>query len=218
MAFSLERFVEVRAYMYHLTAASNLARIRSLKCLESAKVLLERADQPELLHQRRPANLVITIDGLLVSLRDQSPLHEGNIDFEDGWTFRRVVALLNQRVFFWPGWERGPIDYGLRHYERHKAERPAVLRVRTASLLRANEGNPPLFCRFNSGSPRCCGGLRSPRGSETFLEAKLCKFVPSEVVEVAFVGAAYLPEDIEVRGGSWTKWDRLFVPAAVPMA
>jgi len=212
MAFSLQRFAKVRPDLYHWTATGNLGRVRALRCLESAESLLTRAGQSALLRQRRAVHHTITIDGMAVSLRDQSPLCEGNIEVETGWTFAQVIALLNQRVFFWPGTSGGPIDYGWRHFARYEEERPVVIRVQTRSLLRANPTNPPLFCRYNSGSPRCSGGARSPRGAATFQTASENSFIPSEVVEVTFVGRSSLPDDAELRGASWADWVPLFPP------
>jgi hypothetical protein len=213
VAFTLKRFVEVRPYLYHLTAQSNLGRLLSHRRLESAEQLLNRGGQLNRLDQHRRGHHTIDIDGVAVSLRDQAPLYEGNIDFEAGWTFPQVIALLNQRVFFWPGTAAGPIDYGLRHYARYEAERPSVIRVRTLSLLSSNALNPPLFCRYNSGSPRCSGGVRSPRGSATFQAARFTGYLPSEVVEVTFIGTVCLPEDTELRGESWEEWGPMFIPA-----
>jgi len=212
VAFSLLRFGQVRPYLYHLTSSDNLSRIRSLRRLESAERLLSKAGLPGLLPERRPTHHLITVDGVPVRLRDQTPLFSGNIEYEDGWDFAAVVAHLNRRVFFWPGGESGPIDYGKRHHERYEGEQPAVIRVPTASLLRENRGNPPLFSRFNSGSPRCSGGRKSPRGSRTFLEAKRCDFTASEVVEVTFLNEVVLPDDTVVRRGHWTNWVCLFTP------
>jgi hypothetical protein len=140
--------------LYHLTDVRNLARIRLLRRLESAELLLRKAGQSAQLDQRRPVHLTIMVGGMQVILRDQDPLHAGNIEIDAGWTFDAVIALLNQRVFFWPGRPTGPNDYGLRHYKRYEAEQPAIIRVPTTSMLHANPDNQPLFCRYNSGSPR----------------------------------------------------------------
>jgi hypothetical protein len=215
VAFSLKQFAKARPYLYHLTATGNLVRIRALRCLESSEVLLNHIAQPTLLQQRRTNHLAITVGGVTVSLRDQAPLYEGNIEFEAGWTFPQVVALLNQRVFFWPGKAPGPIAYGVRYYERYEAEQPAVLRVPTCGLLRANASNPPLFCRYNSGSPRCSGGVRSPRGASTFQAASAVRYPPSEVVEVTFVDRVSLPDETGLRGTGWAEWEGLFPTGAV---
>ncbi len=218
MVFCLQRFAELRPYVYHLTATDNLGRIRDLRRLDSAELLLNQADQSALLHQRRPSHHAITIDGDTVILRDQAPLHEGNMALEPGWTFPQVVAMLNQRVFFWPGTASGPNDNGLRHHGRYEAEQPAVLRMRTQSILRANPKAPPYFCRYNSGSPRCSGGIKSPRGAATFQSAGETGFPPGKVVEVTFVGHVHLPDDTELRGATWEKWGALFATVAATQA
>jgi hypothetical protein len=212
MAIDLERFVEIRPLMFHLTASNNLPRIRSLRQLESAAILLARAGLHDEMTRRRPENQIITVDDIEVCLRDQTPLHERNVEFAEGWDFSQVVALLNQRVFFWPGsnMRHGPNDHGFRFYERYEHEDLAVLRVPTRDLLKSNSDNPPEFCRYNSGSPRCSRGRGSPRGSDTFLTASCCNFLEREAVEVAFVGKAVLPDSTSIRRFSWTSWDPLF--------
>jgi hypothetical protein len=82
-----------------------------------------------------------------VSVRDQAPLHPGNMRLEPGWTLSTFVRYLNDRVFFWPGTDRGPISYGARHYERYLSEGPMIIRVRTASIIARNAATEPLFCR-----------------------------------------------------------------------
>jgi hypothetical protein len=213
MAFSLEQFARIRPYLYHLTATDNLGRIRSCRSLESAESLMLQAGPRSLQHQRRAVHSRINVGGITVSLRDQSPLHEGNISFEAGWTFQKLLVLLNQRVFFWPGTADGPIEYGMRHYTRYESEQPAVLRVQTRSLLRRNQHNPPLFCKYNSGSPRCSGGIRSPRGPSTFQAAGDNQYTPGSAIEVTFVCNALLPDDAELRGKSWCEWLPLFASA-----
>jgi hypothetical protein len=100
MAIDLSRFIQLRPHMYHSTAVANLPRLRSHRRLESAAVLPAKAGSPELLDRRRQQHLLVTIDGVAVCLRDQEPLREGNIEFAEGWTFSRVVSLLNERGFF----------------------------------------------------------------------------------------------------------------------
>ena len=148
--------------------------------------------------------------GTPVVLRDQAPLHEGNMDLQEGWTLEDFVEQLNQRVFFWPGTEDGPIDYGLRHFGRYASERPHLIRVRLASLLAANPGAMAQFCRYNSGSPRCVQGRRSPRSERTFLDHADVDFQRNQVVEVTFRGEVGLPFDAELGDRPGGPWMRLF--------
>lgn len=153
---------------------------------------------------------MIKIDDEIVSIRDQAPLQEGHIRFEGGWQMADLLKTLNDLVFFWPGTAAGPNDYGKRHFERYKAEGPAILRVRFESLVIANPASAPLFCKYNSGSPRCSNGQRSPRGPSTFVRESDRDFPPSRVVEVVFRGLVELPEDVEVGEDPSGPWQPMF--------
>jgi hypothetical protein len=195
MTIDLGAFSELRPYLFHLTAAENLPRIRRTRVLESTAALVQRANRPELLDVKRRSHVRLTIDGDEVILRDQAPLHAGNILFNDDCTFAQFVGQLNARVFFWPGDEDGPIPYGLRHFARYESESPAILRVSFTGLMTANPGLNPLFCRYNSGSPRWSRGAAAPRGAATFVPAAEASFRLSEVVEVTALNLVQLPDD-----------------------
>ena len=140
MSFSLEKFINARPFLYHLTASQNLAHIRQTRLLRPAAVLMKQAGRTELLRQRRPTHEPIQIGKWKIVLRDQSPLHRGNLKLLEGTDFEDFIESLNSRVFFWPGRVSGPTDYGVRHFERYQNEHPAILRVRFQSLI---EANPP---------------------------------------------------------------------------
>ena len=156
--------------------------------------------------RRRPEPVVI--DGTQIMLRDQRPLHRGNMQLSRGHTFEEFVESLNDRVFFWPGAQRGPISYGIRHFEAYRDEQPSILRVLAEHLLNANPDATPLFCRYNSGSPRCSYGKKSPRGPSTFLAARNFGESPASVVEVTFLTSLALPPETEYGihpGGPWRR-------------
>lgn len=206
MGFDLTRFAEARPRLYHLTARANLDGILRTGRLEAARVLMERAGDMSMLRQRRREHYRLRVDGREVVLRDQKPLHRGNIAFEGGFGFEDVVEALNRRVFFWPGDEEGPIDYGRRHFGRYGGEDCVVLVVPTAALLEANPDVQAEFCRFNSGSPRCTGGRGAPRGPRTFLPAHECPFSPGAVKEVTFREFVRLPAAGHVEVASHLRW------------
>src|SRR5687767_8113619 len=101
MPLDLTAFSTLRPYFYHLTATTNLGRLRQTSILESAASLARHAGRDELIGLRRKVHVPVTIDGQTVLLRDQGPLHEGNMLLEDGWTFERFVRHINEHVFFW---------------------------------------------------------------------------------------------------------------------
>ncbi len=208
MAFTLTEFGTLRPFLFHLTAAANLPRIQRTGRLESAAQLAQQAGRGELLDARRRAHVPLTLGDETVWLRDQAPLHQGNMALDDGWTFAQFVAHLNARVFFWPGGPHGPIDYGARHFGRYAAEAPVLLRVRVASLIGANADLDLQFSRCNSGSPRYNRGVAGPRGGQTFRPARDAAFQPRQVVEVTAPGSVRLPDDSEwgtTLSGPWLR-------------
>src|SRR5690606_13880605 len=152
----------------------------------SAAKLLLAAGRGDALRQRRRDHCAITIRGESIVLRDQAPLHLGNVAFETGWTFPDLVQYLNEHVYFWPGTDQGPIPSGLRHFQRYRNEDAIVLCIRSEALFNVNPNVAPLFSRYNSGAPRCTGGKGSPRSARTFLAPSCFDGTPSKVVEVVY--------------------------------
>lgn len=207
MSFDLDRYAKLRPFLYHLTASENVEGICATKRLYSAANMLASAGRLDLMRVRRKKHEVIPVDRQRVWLRDQFPLRAGNADLADSWSFEDLVKHLNQRVFFWPGTDDGPIHYGRSHFARYAHERPTILRVRFESLRKANPERTPLFCPYNSGAPRCSYGLKAPRGPDTFLAAEHFHRTASRVAEVTFLDHIKLPSDTEMSqqfGDSWT--------------
>jgi hypothetical protein len=194
----VQAYLKARPYLYHLTDSSNISRMARTGCIAPAIVLFERAARPDFLRRKRDTHERIRIGRDVIVIRDQAPLHKGNLSLPAGYTFEEFVESLNSRVFFWPGTAPSPISYGIRHFERYKNENPAILRLTFASLLLANTLANATFCRYNSGSPRCSYGARSPRGPQTFVPAAEFEGTPSQVVEVTFASELALPADTEV--------------------
>lgn len=209
MPFTKDQFIKVRPYLFHLTHRDNISQIHRTKILHSAASLMQQAGNLTLLRQKRADYLAIQIGSTTVKIRDQQPLYEGNISLESDWLFEDVIQSLNERVFFWPGREAGPISYGERHVQRYVNEKPVILRVTTADLLSVNPDIHPLFCRFNSGSPRCSNGVGSPRGPNTFVRCGQADFTPSKVVEVTLTEKANLPSTIEAADSITGPWKDL---------
>jgi hypothetical protein len=203
MALDLEKFVKLRPYLYHLTARSNIPYIQKEMMLKPSNILY--AESGELgfrgTCRRGPRQLR---NGRL--LRDQDRLHAGNIKFSGGWIFVNFITHLDDHVFFWPGTELGPVPSGRRHFERYAQERPIILRITMTDLLTANRGTSPLFCKYNSGAPRCSYGSKSPRGPDTFLPAETFSFAPTDANEVTFKSPVKLPSSVQAAcypSGSW---------------
>jgi hypothetical protein len=189
----LQKFISTRPRLYHLTARSNVSLIAAAGRIDSATSLLEGAGQAAAVRQRRRKSITVGANGKMVHIRDQAPLHAGNMSLPAGWTFEDFVTHLNNHVFFWPGTLDGPIEYGRRHFERYAEEDNLVLVIDTAAMIDANPRPGIHFCRYNSGSPRCTGGNPSPRGPNTFVPAAAYQGNPSSVVEAVFPGGAILP-------------------------
>ena len=159
---------------------------------------MERANRPDLIRTRRRKHERITIEKTIIVVRDQAPLHEGNMKLPPGFSYEDLIESINNRIFFWPGSERGPISYGVRHFERYRAERPVILRLNFKSLLEANPGVEPRLCSYNSGSPRCSNGRKSPRGPNTFIRVSTFEGTPSGVVEITFESPLTIPSDVTI--------------------
>ncbi|MGV3723356.1 MAG: DUF7002 family protein, partial [Actinomycetota bacterium] len=142
-------------------------------------------------------------------VRDQRPLQPGNMRLDEGMAFGQFVELLNGLIFFWPGSERGPIEMGLRHFERYSAEQPVILRVEFGALLDANPGVTPKVAKVNSGAPRCNPKTgKGRRGLDTFVVPELFHGAPGEVKEVVFERSLRLPIAMElgaIDGRVWVK-------------
>lgn len=174
-----------------------------------AAVLMERANRRDLVRKRRREHERITIGEMEILVRDQAPLHKGNVKLPDGFGYEDLIERINNRIFFWPGTARGPISYGVRHFERYRQESPAILRVSLKSLLNANPGAQPMFCSYNSGSPRCSNGKKSPRGPDTFVPSAKFGGTPSLVVEVTFETLLIIPPDATIGEAPNGPFDRL---------
>lgn len=200
----LSEFIQLRPFLFHLTARSNVGRILRLGVLQPATLLLKVAGMESQDCQHRPESLIVSVDGDVVHLRDQRPLYERNVLLQSGWKFGDFLRCLNSRVFFWPGDGAGPIPIGIRHFKSYANDDCVILQVPTATLIK---GNPdPEFCRFNSGSPRCNNGKPSPRGPGTFLNAAQFAHTPGEVKEVTFTSEVRLSKsDVAVTSvADWT--------------
>jgi uncharacterized protein DUF7002 len=205
----MQAYAQARPYLYHLTDRSNLDRIRETNSLVPAATLFQEAGRTELMRTRRWTHEPVAVGDRVVLVRDQAPLHRGHLELPEGYTFEHFVESLNRRIFFWPGTEAGPISYGVRHFQRYQAERPVVLKIDFQSLMDSNPGTHPRYCRYNSGSPRCSNGKKSPRGPDTFQLADEFGGTPSEVVEVTFEEQLVLPGNAEVGNEPTGPWHQL---------
>jgi hypothetical protein len=206
----LEEFESSRPFLYHLTATQNISPIARLGEIWSSSSLMLNAGATNLLRERRTNHRPLNCVFGSVHIRDQAPLHSGNIQLEGGYSFEDVVELINSQVFFWPGDKHGPIRTGQNHYARYKKERPSVVRVPTTDLLKANPATRPQFCKFNSGAPRYSYGKPSPRGPYQYLCASKFSWKPSEVIEFVVRERVRLPATAEVSSTIHGPWVRLF--------
>ncbi len=209
MPFSLAEYERKRPYLYHHTARQNLQRLRHLLRLDCAAILLDAGGLSHLLKVKRRGPTEVQVGRYRVQIRDQDPLYEGNMSLQGGWSFADLIHHLNQHVFFWSGTETGPVTYGQRHFGRYRDETPVFLRATFAELLSLNPAAEPLFCKYNSGAPRCSKGKGSPRGPETFATASQTTFNLGSVVEVAFRNAVMLPATTQCADKLNGRWSPL---------
>lgn len=209
MGFSLDSLIQLRPYAFHLTSRSNLPHLRRELTLHSALKLFQLAGREDLASRRRRVSVQLTSAHGSVDVRDQEPLHSGSIEFHGSWNIDDLVHHINQHVFFWPGTDAGPIREGRSHYKRYRREDPVFLRLSTIDLLQINSCLTPLFCRFNSGAPRCSRGRRSPRGPDSYALADAFSGKVSDVKEVVFAGSVVVPEQVQVGSTPTGPWHGL---------
>jgi hypothetical protein len=181
-------------------------QLAAQRVVYSTAKLLREARDSRWLNQRRETMLTVTISGSPVDIRDQKPLYAAKMLLEGGWSFSDFVRHLNEHVFFWPGWHDKPIRHAQRHYDRYAADSPVILRARTQYLFDANKSARPLFCKYNSGSPRTTMGKGSPRGPNTFVECRAAGYGACDVAEVTFETSVRLPDSIESSDSPFGPW------------
>jgi hypothetical protein len=98
----LESSTKARPYAYHLTDPVNLEHIRTTNEILPASLLMERAGRHDLLRSRRPGHERIAISNTTILVRDQVPLHKGNIRMLGSYSYEDLVENLNRRIFFGP--------------------------------------------------------------------------------------------------------------------
>ena len=78
MAFEIERFISIRPFLYHLTAAENLVHLRASRLMATPAELMKQTGRIDLLRAKRSQHEQILLGGKEIILRDQKPLREGN--------------------------------------------------------------------------------------------------------------------------------------------
>lgn len=210
MSLRLDDFADCRPFVFHPTAKQNIGSVRREPRLRCASDWLGSAGRQDLVSQRRLRSETLQLlDGTSIHIRDQAPLHFGNIQLAVTWTPEDLVHHINQHVFFWPGTETGPVSPGRNHYPKYAKEPVAILRIPTTALFAANQGSDPLFCPYNSGAPRCSGGAKSPRGPQMHYTAVHFPGTNAKVVGVAFRREVMLPEQVQIGStvaGPWSSF------------
>ena len=127
-----------------------------------------------------------------------------------GYSFEDFIEHLNRFVFFWPGKDEGPNDYGKGHFCRYAHEQPMLIRIPTADLFAKNCGASPRFCSYNSGAPRQVNGKGKPARASTFSYGDQYDRTPSNVKEVVYQAAALLPATAEISCSPQGPWRPLY--------
>ena len=173
--------------LWHVTPAVNVERIRRTKVLESAAALMSAAGDQRWLRQKRPWNVPLDVAGESVLLRNQRPLHDGHIAWEDGWNRARLLEELNKRVFFWPGDDRLPTKRARRNVEHFLASGDYVVLRLPFAAVRSTPGVRIEYCRCNTGAPRTVNRQKAVRGPSIFKTQESWEEPASKVREVAVV-------------------------------
>lgn len=213
MGIDLTSLVRASPFLYHVTYEASLGRIRRLKRLDSAANLMEAGNKLEWLRMRRDDKLTFEVDGDLITLTDQRPLIEKNIEFQEGWTLADLVEALNRRVFCWRGPLEGLLSANRGHFLKYDNPSNQMIFLRMSfeetNLLNSNRGCE--LCKFNSGAARQNQGMRIPRGPKTFAQPSDADFRIGQVLEVVYGGHVDLPSSTEICVSSWQgPWQPLF--------
>jgi hypothetical protein len=177
----IEKFINDRPFLYHLTCQENAENIIATRQLVSANELIRLSGIPEyepLRRQRRPEHQQIMVDGKCLT---------------DGWDVGDFLNHLNDRVFMWPTTKRLQA-----HFDRYEPEKPVILRFSTRDVLSSNRDVK--FCRLNSGATRSSAkyhGAPPDRGSQTFLPADLFAWPIGAVAEVTFEKVCHVQSPFE---------------------
>jgi hypothetical protein len=190
----LNKFIEKRPFLFHLTDKKNLQLIVKYGKLFSTNSLIDKANKEEYLpikRIKRPTHFELDINGEIYSIRDQQPISEKALRkcLTHNWECADFYESLNSRVFMWP-----TLDRLWRHFNRYVSENPIILRFETNSLLEINQNAK--FCRLNSGATRAnsyLGGKPPERGMNTFQLAVNYTNSISSVAEVTFENECILP-------------------------
>jgi hypothetical protein len=213
MPFDIESFARCSPFVFHLTYAPNLARIRRIRKLESAATLLRAAGKEDLIRTQREAILPLYLDGDSITLREQL-LNWNHIQLDGGWVLDDLVEHLNQQVFFGRSKQDGSLLNGDEHLKGYATPNPLFLRIPFSALVNCNRDRGPAFCKYNSGAARTTKRRPSPRGPDLFLTCENATFGIGDVKEVVFKEVVLLPETTELCVGSWDgPWDALFTNA-----
>lgn len=205
----IEEFLSVWSHSYHVTFEVNLQSIRNLRILRPASTLLEGTEHFRWTRERRIRDVMIRMQGERILLRNQIPLDPASIDLGTTATLQDYVACLNSYVFFWPGTCSGPIQGGLRLFERNGGQRSMVIRTETRSLIDANPTAPIYVTTCNSGATWIEGGNRVCRSPEIFRRLDRSAEVVANIHEICFRASVHLPENAEYGTAPSGPWSAL---------
>lgn len=195
----IEKFIESRPYLYHLTDSNNVEHILTEGALVCCNTIIGRTNLTNIekaciSKRKRVDHVKVHVNKREISIRDQKPITNAlGRSLTHGWTVEQFLCYLNDHVYFWPS-----VALLKRHYKRYVDENPVILRLPTAQVVQVNN-SAPLFSFCNSGATRCVshyGGNPAPRGPNTFVPAEQFERVPSKVIEVTYNGSCELPNDV----------------------
>ena len=154
--------------LYHVTAVENWETIQQHGLLSTSTLLdlfeVDGNRRFRIAHQRRPDFVMLEhpVHGRAI-LRDNKPLIESKLNncLKDGLTPKDWYAILNDRVFFWPTWQRVET---LLKAAAYRSSRHLVIEVPTDQLIEGYSDRIELS-PMNSGATV---PFAHPRGLNTF--------------------------------------------------
>lgn len=196
-------------FVYHLTSSENIPSIKSTRLLRSTSNLVDASslntnEKTELIHNRRENHVILDVEGVPISIRDQQPISIKSLNkcLENNMTSGQFIKLLNDRVFFWPSIKRLEV-----HFNRYSHEKPSIFRIPLADLIDHNQ--EILLCHLNSGATRChpkWGGAPPPRGNDTFKTIEGYNEGLTRLAEVTILDSCNIPESTMISDSPHGNW------------
>jgi O-acetyl-ADP-ribose deacetylase (regulator of RNase III) len=205
-----EKLFDLWPNCYHVTSKVNLTSIRRSRRLLPAQAIFKKVKQDSLCRERRTNDLMLYVDGHDILIRNQRPLDPEAVEFGTEEALEDYVSTLNSRVFFWPGTTAGPVEDGVRMFDKESAG-SILLTVPFRSLVDANPQAKLYVSTCNTGAAWRNNGRKTRRGQHVFEPVHTFSGYPGDIMEISFVADELeLPSKVNYAPSLAGPWHALF--------